>query len=159
LRPGLNEQPFYIYKFRTMIEAKDKNGILLDDRLRLTRFGAFLRRLSLDELPGFINVIKGEMSLVGPRPLLMDYLTHYSPTQKLRHTVRPGVTGWAQVNGRNALSWKQSFELDVWYVKNASFFLDIKIIFLTIYKVIKQEGIHAEGYATMPRFDAKQKDT
>ncbi len=158
LRPGLHEQPFYIYKFRTMHDAKDKNGVLLEDGFRLTRFGTLLRRLSLDELPGLINVIKGEMSLVGPRPLLMDYLAHYSPTQKLRHTVRPGITGWAQVNGRNALSWEKSFELDVWYVKNISFLLDLKIIFLTIYKVIKQEGIHAEGYATMPRFDAKQEN-
>lgn len=140
-------------KFRTMLDTKDRNGILLDDAARLTSFGRFLRRTSLDELPGLWNVLKGEMSLVGPRPLLMEYLPLYSPEQARRHKVRPGITGWAQVNGRNAISWDEKFALDVWYVDNRSIWLDLKIIWLTIRKVIKREGISAAGEATMPKFE------
>jgi len=152
-RPGLHEKPFKLYKFRTMTDACDAQGRLLDDAKRLTRFGKLLRSLSLDELPELINVLKGEMSLVGPRPLLMEYLPHYSTEQRLRHSVKPGITGWAQVNGRNSLSWNKKFEIDIWYVKHASMTLDIKILLLTIYKIIKREGITAEGQATMTRFD------
>jgi len=153
LRPGLHEKPFYLIKFRTMRDARDAQGNLLGDDKRLTRFGKWLRSLSLDELPELLNVIKGEMSLVGPRPLLMEYLPFYSPVERLRHAVRPGITGWAQINGRNTVSWKKKFELDVWYVKHCSFFLDLKIIFLTLGKIIKREGISAKGQATMSRFD------
>ncbi len=158
LRPGLNEKPFYLYKFRTMRDMRDKKNISLSDEQRLTKFGRFLRSLSLDELPELLNVIKGEMSFVGPRPLLMEYLAHYSAEQRLRHTVKPGITGWAQINGRNTVSWGKKFELDVWYVKHYSFLLDLKIIFKTVGKIIKREGIHADGSATMTRFDLESKE-
>lgn len=156
-RPGLNEKPFCLHKFRTMRHIYDKNGHLLDDKSRLTTFGKVIRSLSLDELPELINVLKGEMSLVGPRPLLMEYLPYYSKEQRVRHQVRPGLTGWAQINGRNELSWQKKFELDIWYVRHCSFMLDIKIIFLTIVTLIKREGIHATGEATMTRFDLESK--
>ncbi len=152
-RPGLHEKPFFLYKFRTMLDAKDSNGNLLSDAERLTRFGRLLRMLSLDELPELINILKGEMSLVGPRPLLMEYLPYYSCRERLRHSVRPGITGWAQINGRNTLTWKKKFELDVWYVEHLSFRLDMEIIFKTIIKTINREGITAVGHATMTRFD------
>jgi len=151
-RPGLNGKPFRMYKFRTMNERRDSSGELLPDSQRLTRLGQFLRSTSLDELPELWNVLKGDMSLVGPRPLLMEYLPLYSPEQARRHEVRPGVTGWAQVNGRNALSWDEKFKLDVWYVDNQSLWLDIKILFLTVKKVLVREGISADGEATMSKF-------
>ncbi|UMZ74713.1 sugar transferase [Natranaerofaba carboxydovora] len=151
-RPGLNGKPFNIYKFRTMTNETDEEGNLLPDEIRLTSFGEFLRDYSLDELPELFNVLKGDMSFVGPRPLKMEYLERYNTTQARRHEVRPGITGWAQVNGRNLLSWEEKFELDVWYVDNRSFWLDIKILWLTFVKVIKREGISAEGHATMPEF-------
>lgn len=151
-RPGLHGRPFLMLKFRTMRDARDEDGRLLPDARRLTAFGRFLRSTSLDELPGLWNVLKGQMSLVGPRPLLMEYLPLYSPEQARRHEVRPGITGWAQVNGRNALSWEEKFALDVWYVDNRSFWLDLKIIGLTMVKVLRRTGISAEGEATMPRF-------
>lgn len=151
-RPGLDGNIFKMYKFRSMTSEVDENGNLLPDDLRLTAFGQFLRSASLDELPGLFNVIKGDMSLVGPRPLLPEYLPLYSPTQARRHEVRPGITGWAQVNGRNALSWEKKFELDVWYVENQSFWLDIKILFLTVLKVIKRKDISQDGQATMSKF-------
>lgn len=151
-RPGLHGKPFRMIKFRTMTDARDSNGELLPDSIRLTAFGKFLRSSSLDELPGLWNVLKGDMSLVGPRPLLMEYLPLYTPQQARRHVVRPGITGWAQVNGRNAISWDQKFKLDVWYVDNQSFWLDLKILFLTVKKVFVREGISAEGEATMPKF-------
>ncbi|MGI6649748.1 MAG: sugar transferase [Bacillota bacterium] len=152
MRPGLNGQAFYMYKFRTMTDARDARGNLLPDEQRLTPIGKFLRKTSLDELPELINVLKGDMSLVGPRPLLMRYLDRYTPEQAKRHGVKPGITGWAQVNGRNALSWEEKFTLDVWYVDNCSLWLDLKILALTVIKVFKREGISAEGSATMPEF-------
>ncbi len=151
-RPGLHEIPFEMVKFRTMQEATDTSGNLLPDILRLTWLGRFLRSTSLDELPELWNVLKGEMSLVGPRPLLMEYLPLYSAEQARRHEVRPGITGWAQVNGRNAISWEEKFKLDVWYVDHRSFFLDLKILWLTVKKVLVRDGISAEGEATMPKF-------
>jgi lipopolysaccharide/colanic/teichoic acid biosynthesis glycosyltransferase len=151
-RPGLHGAPFLMRKFRTMRDARDASGGLLPDGARLTPFGRFLRASSLDELPELWNVLVGDMSLVGPRPLLMEYLPLYSPEQARRHDVRPGVTGWAQVNGRNALSWEEKFAFDVWYVDNRSCALDLKILWLTIRKVIAREGISAEGDATMPKF-------
>ena len=151
-RPGLQGRPFRMFKFRTMAEAYDANGAALPDESRLTKFGRFLRASSLDELPELWNVLRGDMSLVGPRPLLMDYLTLYTPYQARRHNVRPGITGWAQVNGRNALSWEDKFKLDVWYVDHRSLWLDIKILSLTVRKVLVREGINAAGDATMPRF-------
>lgn len=151
-RPGKHGKPFKIYKYRTMTDARDSQGNLLPDAERLTDFGGFLRATSLDELPELINIIKGDMSIVGPRPLLMQYLDRYTPEQARRHEVKPGLTGWAQVNGRNAISWEEKFELDVWYVDNRSFWLDLKIIFLTIVRVIKREGICQEGQATMEEF-------
>ncbi|WP_272950327.1 sugar transferase [Bacillus mycoides] len=151
-RPGLHGKPFYLYKFRTMTDEKDEQGNLHSDYLRLTSFGKFLRKLSLDELPQLINVMKGDISLIGPRPLLMEYLSLYTPEQDRRHDVRPGITGWAQVNGRNAISWEEKFELDVWYVDHQSFWLDVKIIFLTIVKVFKSEGISQKGHVTIERF-------
>lgn len=151
-RPGLHGKPFTMFKFRTMTDARDDDGNLLPDDQRLTRFGRFLRETSLDELPELWNVLKGDMSLVGPRPLLMEYLPLYTPEQARRHKVRPGITGWAQVNGRNALSWEEKFKLDVWYVDNHSLWLDIKILWLTVRKVFAREGISAAGEATMPRF-------
>ncbi|MBW7676627.1 sugar transferase [Chryseobacterium chendengshani] len=152
-RPGLKEKIFKIIKFKTMNDKKDSNGDLLPDSKRLTSIGAFVRKTSLDELPQLINVLKGDMSLIGPRPLLPQYLALYSNTQKMRHNVRPGITGWAQVNGRNAISWKKKFELDVWYVDHLSLTLDIKIFFKTIKKVFVREGISAEGQATTDAFN------
>ncbi|GHZ56905.1 TPA: sugar transferase [Vibrio cholerae] len=151
-RPGLNGKPFEMVKFRTMKDAVDAQGNPLPDSERMTPFGDKLRNSSLDELPELWNVLKGEMSLVGPRPLLMQYLPLYSPEQVRRHEVRPGVTGWAQINGRNAIRWEEKFKLDVWYVDNRSFFLDIKILFLTIKKVFVKEGISADDHVTMPEF-------
>lgn len=151
-RPGLNGRLFNLTKFRTMHELRDANGQLLPDALRVTRLGASLRRSSLDELPELLNVVKGEMSLVGPRPLLVHYLDLYSSEQARRHAVRPGITGWAQVNGRNAISWEEKFELDVWYVDNWSLRLDFKIVWMTLVQVLRREGISAEGHATMPEF-------
>lgn len=151
-RPGMHGQPFNMVKFRTMTDARGADGALLPDADRLTPFGRFLRASSLDELPELWNVLKGEMSLVGPRPLLMDYLPLYSAEQSRRHEVRPGITGWAQINGRNALSWDEKFKLDVWYVDNRSLWLDIKILWLTVRKVLVRDGISAAGEATMPRF-------
>ena len=152
LRPGLHGLPFQMIKFRTMTDARGLNGQLLPDSDRLTPFGRFLRSSSLDELPELWNVLKGDMSLVGPRPLLMEYLPLYSPEQARRHEVRPGITGWAQVNGRNALSWEEKFKLDVWYVDHRSLWLDIKILWLTVCKVLGREGISGEGEATMSKF-------
>lgn len=152
-RPGLHGKPFQMIKFRTMRDANDAYGNPLPDSERMTRLGRFLRSSSLDELPELWNVLKGDMSLVGPRPLLMEYLPLYSPEQARRHEVRPGVTGWAQINGRNAISWDQKFALDVWYVDNRSLWLDLKIIWLTIRKVVKREGISAAGEATMSKFE------
>ncbi len=152
LRPGLHGRPFLMVKFRTMTDAHDQYGHLLPDSERLTPFGRFLRSSSLDELPELWNVLRGEMSLVGPRPLLMEYLPLYSPVQARRHDVRPGITGWAQVNGRNAVTWNDRFLMDVWYVEHKSILLDIKILWLTLRKVIIREGISAQGEATMPRF-------
>lgn len=151
-RPGLGAKPFYIYKFRTMSDKKNSHGELLSDAERLTNFGKWLRSTSLDELPSLWNVLKGEMSLVGPRPLLMEYVPLYNTEQVRRHEVKPGITGWAQVNGRNAISWQDKFRLDVWYVDHQSLWLDIRIIFLTIKKVFFRHGISAEGEATMPKF-------
>ena len=152
VRPGLRGQPFRMVKFRTMRDAVDPNGNPLPDVQRITPFGNFLRSASLDELPELWNVLKGDMSLVGPRPLLMEYLPLYSPEQARRHEVRPGVTGWAQINGRNALSWDEKFKLDIWYVDHQSLWLDLKILLLTVKKVFVREGISAAGEATMPRF-------
>lgn len=152
IRPGLQGHPFQMIKFRTMLDATDRNGNPLPDAERLTGLGKYLRSTSIDELPGLWNVLKGEMSLVGPRPLLMEYLPLYSPEQSRRHQVRPGVTGWAQINGRNALSWDDKFALDVWYVDNQSLGLDARILWLTIRKVLKRDGVSAEGEATMPKF-------
>ena len=152
VRPGKDGKPFQMIKFRTMRDAIDKDGSPLPDSERIAPFGNFLRNSSLDELPELWNVLKGNMSLVGPRPLLMGYLPLYSPEQARRHDVRPGVTGWAQVNGRNAISWEEKFKYDVWYVENQSFWLDMKIIWMTIKKVIAREGISADGEATMPKF-------
>lgn len=151
-RPGLHGKPFNIYKFRTMTDEKDKNGNLLPDIDRLTGTGNIIRKLSLDELPQLFNVLKGDMSFVGPRPLLMEYLPLYNKEQARRHEVRPGITGWAQVNGRNAISWEERFELDVWYVDNQSFWLDMKILFMTVIKVFKREGISQKGQATVEKF-------
>jgi lipopolysaccharide/colanic/teichoic acid biosynthesis glycosyltransferase len=151
-RPGLNGHPFNIVKFRTMLEAMDANGKPLSDEVRLTPFGKFLRATSLDEQPELWNVLKGEMSLVGPRPLLTEYLSLYNKEQSRRHDVRPGITGWAQVNGRNAISWEEKFKFDVWYIENQSFWLDIGIMFLTIKKVFFREGVSAKGLMTMPLF-------
>ncbi len=152
-RPGMNEKIFKIIKFKTMNDQKDANGNLLSDAERLTPIGAFVRKTSLDEIPQLINVLKGDMSLIGPRPLLPQYVPLYNEQQKRRHEVRPGITGWAQVNGRNAISWKKKFELDVWYVDHLTFALDLKIFFLTIKKVFIREGISAEGQATTEAFN------
>ncbi|MGB0895405.1 MAG: sugar transferase [Parashewanella sp.] len=151
-RPGLNGKPFEMVKFRTMKDAVDKNGNLLPDEERMTPFGDKLRNSSLDELPELWNVLKGDMSLVGPRPLLMQYLPLYSKEQARRHEIRPGVTGWAQINGRNAISWDEKFKLDVWYIDNRSFWLDVKVLFLTVKKVFVREGISAAGSVTMHEF-------
>jgi sugar transferase EpsL len=151
-RPGLHGRPFTIYKFRTMAEARDAHGSLLPDGQRLTRFGKFLRSTSLDELPELFNVLKGDMSLVGPRPLLMQYLDRFTPEQARRHEVKPGLTGWSQVNGRNAISWEEKFRLDVWYVDNRSIWLDTKIILITVWMIIRREGINQPGQPTMEEF-------
>jgi lipopolysaccharide/colanic/teichoic acid biosynthesis glycosyltransferase len=151
-RPGRDGKPFEMIKFRTMRDAVDAQGNVLPDAERMTPFGSFLRASSLDELPELWNVLKGDMSLVGPRPLLMEYLPLYSAEQYRRHDVRPGVTGWAQINGRNALSWEDKFRLDVWYVDNRSLWLDVKILFLTVKKVVKKDGISADGEVTMSKF-------
>lgn len=156
VRPGLNGLPFEMVKFRTMTDARSPDGQLLPDAVRLTPFGRFLRSTSLDELPELWNVLKGDMSLVGPRPLLMEYLPLYSPEQARRHEVRPGVTGWAQVNGRNAIGWEEKFALDVWYVDHQSLWLDIKILWLTVKKVLVRDGISAAGEATMSKFTGSQ---
>ena len=156
-RPGLNNKIFKVIKFKTMNDRTDENGLLLSDEKRLTRIGKIIRKTSLDELPQLINVIIGNMSFVGPRPLLVEYLPLYNTTQKKRHDVLPGITGWAQVNGRNSISWEEKFKLDVWYVENQSFFLDIKILILTVLKVSKREGISAENSATMLKFTSKKK--
>lgn len=152
LRPGLHGRPFRLIKFRTMTDARDEAGNLLPDSVRLTPFGRLLRSTSLDELPELYNILRGEMSFVGPRPLLQEYLPLYSPRQAMRHAVRPGLTGWAQINGRNALSWPERFELDVWYVEHQSLWLDLKILLITFLKVIKRDGISQGGSATMERF-------
>jgi len=157
VRPGLNGNLFNMYKFRSMTNECDKDGDLLIDEVRLTKFGKFLRSTSLDELPGLWSVLKGDMSLVGPRPLLVEYLPLYSERQSRRHEVRPGITGWAQVNGRNAISWDEKFELDVWYVDNQSIWLDVKILWLTVKKVIVRDGITAQGDVTMPIFRGSKK--
>lgn len=151
-RPGKNEQIFSILKFKTMTDQKDQQGNLLPDAERLTHIGKFVRKTSLDELPQLINVLKGEMSIVGPRPLLPEYLSLYNEEQKRRHAVKPGITGWAQVNGRNAISWEDKFQFDVWYVENQSFGLDLKILFLTVKKVFRSEGINTAGQATTEPF-------
>ena len=151
-RPGFRERPFVIYKFRTMTEERDAQGNLLPDAERLTRFGLFLRRSSIDELPELLNVVKGEMSLVGPRPLLMEYLGRYSPEQMRRHDVLPGITGWAQVNGRNDTTWPQRFAHDIWYVDHCCFSVDVRILAMTVWKTLKREAISPPGKATMPFF-------
>ncbi len=152
VRPGLHGKPFVMYKFRTMRDLRDAEGNLLPDEARLTPFGRWLRATSLDELPELVNVLRGEMSLVGPRPLLMEYLDRYTPEQARRHEVKPGITGWAQIHGRNNLSWDERFKLDVWYVDNWSLWLDLKILWRTLWMVLRREGISAQGHATMPRF-------
>ncbi|MGI2072225.1 sugar transferase [Shewanella baltica] len=157
-RPGLHGKVFKMMKFRTMLDGKDKQGNLLPDNERMTRFGSFLRSTSLDELPGLLNVLKGDMSLVGPRPLLVQYLPLYSVDQARRHNVRPGITGWAQVNGRNAISWEQKFNFDVWYVDNQSLLLDFKILLLTVKKVFFREGISADGHVTIEPFKGSNND-
>jgi lipopolysaccharide/colanic/teichoic acid biosynthesis glycosyltransferase len=152
LRPGLRGKPFQILKFRSMTDTRDVDGNLLPDDQRLTRLGKFLRSMSLDEVPELVNVVKGEMSLVGPRPLLMQYLARYTREQMRRHELRPGITGWAQVNGRNTLSWDEKFKLDVWYVENRSAWLDLKVLIMTAWMMLKRDGISQDGYATMPEF-------
>jgi len=151
-RPGLHEVPFPMLKFRTMTNTRDRDGKLLPDSERMTRFGSFLRSTSLDELPELLNVLRGDMSLVGPRPLLMQYLDRYTSEQRRRHEVRPGITGWAQVNGRNAVDWDTRFKLDVWYVDHRNFWLDMKILAMTLWKTVKREGISSSGHVTMPEF-------
>ena len=151
-RPGLQGKPFWLYKFRTMREMRDPEGHLLPDDVRLTSFGHFLRSFSLDELPELANVVRGEMSLVGPRPLLMEYLEHYTPEQARRHTVLPGITGWAQIHGRNALTWEDKFRLDIWYVDHWSLWLGLKILAISVWKVLTREGISQPGHATMEKF-------
>ncbi|RIX52632.1 sugar transferase [Paenibacillus nanensis] len=157
-RPGLHGKPFYLLKFRTMTDERDGEGKLLSDHLRLTPFGQLLRKTSLDELPQLINVLKGELSLVGPRPLLMEYLPLYTEEQAKRHLVRPGITGWAQVNGRNAVTWEERFERDVWYVENRTMLLDFKILFLTVKKVITSDGVSNGAHMTMPLFEGNARN-
>jgi sugar transferase EpsL len=154
-RPGRNGRPFTLYKFRSMTDARNGAGQLQDDDRRLTRFGRWLRSTSLDELPELWNVVRGEMSVVGPRPLLMEYLPRYSAEQARRHEAKPGITGWAQIKGRNAISWEKRFEYDVWYVDNISFVLDVKILFRTVLAVLARKGVSADRHATMPRFDSQ----
>ena len=156
-RPGRNREPFELMKFRTMNDATDSQGSVLPDEARLTPAGRWLRRLSLDELPQLFNVLRGDMSLVGPRPLLMEYLPLYTPEQARRHAVRPGVTGWAQVNGRNAVSWEERFRLDVWYVDHHSFWLDLRILWLTLLRVLRADGINEPGAATMSKFTGSRR--
>jgi sugar transferase EpsL len=158
VRPGLRGEPFELVKFRTMLDALDRDGAPMPDAERLTPFGRWLRSTSLDELPTLWNVLRGDLSLVGPRPLLMQYLPLYSPREARRHEVRPGITGWAQVNGRNALTWPQKFELDVWYVENRSFWLDLRILWMTLLVVLRREGISAQGEATMSPFTGSDPD-
>ena len=158
-RPGWMERPFVIYKFRTMADIRDADGKLLPDEVRMTRAGGLIRRLSLDELPPLWNVVRGDMRLVGPRPLLLDYLDRYSPEQRRRHEVKPGITGWTQINGRNSINWEHKFALDVWYVRNASFKLDLAILARTFIQVFKSEGISSRGHATMPEFVGEPKPT
>ena len=157
LRPGYREKIFGIYKFRTMTNERDANGVLLADEKRLVGVGKFVRSTSLDELPQLFNVLKGEMSFVGPRPLLVEYLDMYTPEQRTRHNVLPGITGWAQVNGRNAISWEQKFAYDVWYVQNQSFWLDIKIMWMTFLKVLKRSGINSQTSVSMEKFQGSKK--
>ena len=157
-RPGLHGRPFTLLKFRTMTDARNEEGRLIPDEQRLTRFGRFLRRTSLDELPELINVLRGEMSLVGPRPLLVEYLERYTVEQARRHEVVPGITGWAQVNGRNALTWEEKFEFDVWYVDHLSLWLDMRILVRTILQTVAGRGVSAEGHATMPVFEGTKRD-
>ena len=152
MRPGLHGKPFFIYKFRTMTDESDKEGNPLPDSIRLTQFGRLLRATSLDELPALLNVLNGTMSLVGPRPLLMQYLDRYTPEQAHRHNVKPGITGWAQVNGRNAITWEEKFKLDLWYVDNWSLGLDLRILWMTVWKILKRDGINQPGQATMAEF-------
>src|SRR5690625_2263095 len=151
-RPGQNGKPFYLYKFRTMEQSFDEKGEILADELRLTTIGTFLRKYSLDELPQLFNVIKGDMSLVGPRPLLLEYLPLYTETQRVRHDVKPGITGWAQVNGRNAVTWEERFKMDTWYVENRTLRLDLKILLMTIVKVLKKDGITYQNHPSMEKF-------
>jgi len=158
VRPGYKGKPFFIYKFRSMSDARDSQGDLLPDAARLTSLGRFLRASSLDELPELINILRGEMSCVGPRPLLMQYLPRYTPEQARRHLALPGITGWAQVNGRNALSWEDKFRLDVWYVDHWSFGLDLKILWMTLFKVLRREGINQPGQATAEEFMGSDAD-
>lgn len=158
MRPGYKAKPFMIMKFRTMNETSGNDGRLLADEFRLTKAGKILRKLSLDELPQLFNVLKGELSFVGPRPLLMEYLPLYTERQARRHEVKPGITGWTQVNGRNALTWEEKFDFDIWYVDNQSFLLDMKILWMTFVKVIKREGITAAGSATMPEFKGSKEN-
>lgn len=157
-RPGLNGRPFMFIKFRSMSDARDENGELLPDAERLPKFGAWLRSTSLDELPQLFNVLAGDMSIVGPRPLLMSYLDHYTSEQARRHEVRPGITGWAQVNGRNALDWPERLALDVWYVDNRTFLLDLKIMAMTVKKIIARDGVSAPGHVTMRRLDETRRE-
>jgi lipopolysaccharide/colanic/teichoic acid biosynthesis glycosyltransferase len=159
LRIGRGGQPFHIVKFRTMTGARDSSGQLLPDEKRMTALGRLLRNSSLDELPELWNILRGEMSFVGPRPLLPEYLQHYTPEESRRHEALPGLTGWAQVNGRNAVAWEERFRLDVWYVDHVSFWLDLKILVLTVARVFSQKGVSAEGHATMPRFDLQRRHT
>jgi sugar transferase EpsL len=158
IRPGYQGKPFTIMKFRTMDNNLDQSGKILPDQERLTKTGKVLRKFSLDELPQLFNVLKGDLSFVGPRPLLMEYLPRYTPEQARRHDVKPGITGWAQVNGRNTLTWEEKFNLDIWYVDNRNFILDMSILWMTFLKVLKREGISAEGYATMPEFTGSDMD-
>ena len=151
-RPGLHGSPFTFYKFRTMVDKRDKNGDLVPENQRITKLGRLLRGLSIDELPSLFNILKGDMSLVGPRPLLMEYLPLYSPYQNRRHNVKPGITGWAQINGRNSISWEEKFKLDIWYIENKNFYLDIRILFITFIKVINKEGINESEITTMSKF-------
>jgi undecaprenyl phosphate N,N'-diacetylbacillosamine 1-phosphate transferase len=151
-RPGINHQPFFVLKFKTMSELRNLNGELLSDADRLSSFGKLIRNYSLDEIPQLINVLKGDMSLVGPRPLLEEYLELYSEDQLKRHLVKPGITGWAQINGRNAISWEKKFELDLWYIEHLTFLLDIKILFVTLFNVIKGKGVSQNGHVTIGRF-------
>jgi len=156
-RPGLRAKPFYLLKFRTMSNLTGPDGKLLPDEMRLSRFGKFMRKFSLDELPQFYNVLKGDLSFVGPRPLLMEYLSYYNPEQARRHEVKPGITGWAQINGRNAITWEEKFQLDVWYVDNRSLGLDLKIFLISALKVLRGQGISLKGWATMPAFTGNRK--